>query len=211
MNYRITIGFLAAALVLAVLVIGLDRFNIGPTASNIANATATTTASQQPQILQFDDSKVTSIELHQADKSVTAEKHGDSWVVAGTNDPANQSSFSSLLVRLSQLKATRVVDNPGSDLSQFGLDSPRDAAIATLDDGSKIEIDFGTKTPVQTGIYAKKPDDPTVYVVADQFTSDLERLVADPKEPPTPTARPATALPTLAPAAGTDATPTPTG
>jgi hypothetical protein len=208
MNYRITIGFLAAALVLAVLVVGLDRFNIGPTAANIANATATTTANQQPQILQFDDSKVTALELHQADKSVRAEKQNGTWVVSGTNEPANTSSFTSLLVRLSQLKATRVVDNPGTDLSQFGLDSPRDSAIATLDDGTRIEMDFGNKTPVQTGIYAKKPDDPTVYVIADQFTSDLERLVANPGEPPTPTPRPS-ALPTAAPAAGTDATPTP--
>ena len=32
MNLRITIGFLAVALVLSVLVVGLDKFNIGPTA-----------------------------------------------------------------------------------------------------------------------------------------------------------------------------------
>ena len=52
-------GFLVVAAVLAVLVVGLDKFNIGPTAATNANATSTTTASQQPQIFSFDDTTVT--------------------------------------------------------------------------------------------------------------------------------------------------------
>ena len=41
MNLRVTIGFLVVALVMGVLVVGLDKFNIGPTSANNANATAT--------------------------------------------------------------------------------------------------------------------------------------------------------------------------
>ena len=208
MNYRVTIGFLAVAVVLGVLVVGLDKFNIGPTQAAQANATATTTASQQPQIFSFDDSKVTSFELHQADKSVQIQKQGDTWVVAGSGDPANKSSFTSLIVRMSQLKATRAVSDAGTDLSQYGLDSPKDSAIATLDDGTKYELDLGSKTPVQTGTYAKKADAPEIYVIADQFVTDLERLVANPVEPPTPTPAP-TSTPAPSPAAAEGATPTP--
>ncbi|MGI9145025.1 MAG: DUF4340 domain-containing protein [Chloroflexota bacterium] len=206
MNLRITIGFLAAALVLALLVVGLDKFNIGPTSSANANATATTTASQQPQIFQFDDAKVNAFELHQADKSVRVEKQPDGWMVAGTTDPANRVSFTSLITRMSTLKATQAVAaDPGTDLSQFGLDSPKESAVARLDDGTTFELDLGAKTPVQTGTYAKKSDAPDVYVIADQFSTDLERLVTDPRQPPTPTPLPATPVPT----AGSDATVTP--
>jgi hypothetical protein len=208
MNYRVTIGFLAVAVVLGVLVVGLDKFNIGPTQAAQANATATTTASQQPQIFSFDDSKVTTFELHQADKSVQIQKQGDTWVIAGSGDPANKSSFTSLIVRMSTLKATRLVGDASTDLSQYGLDSPRDSAIATLDDGTKYQLDLGSKTPVQTGTYAKKADAPDIYVIADQFGTDLERLVANPAEPPTPTPPPATSTPTPA-AAPDNATPTP--
>jgi hypothetical protein len=200
MNLRITIGFLAAAIVLTAVVVGLDKFNIGPTAATQANATATTTAAQQPQIFMFDDSKVSAFELHQADKSVRIEKQSDTWVVSGTSDPANRTSFTSLIVRMSQLKATGTVDNPGTDLSQFGLDTPKESAIAELSDGTKYELDLGSKTPVQTGTYAKKSDAADIYVIADQFSSDLERLVADPKEPPTPTPLPPTVPPTPGPA-----------
>src|SRR5690242_16463268 len=207
MNYRVTIGFVAVAAILAALVIGLDKFNIGPTASAKASATSTTTAAQQPQIYSFDDSKVNAFELHQGDQSVRIEKQNDNWVVTGTGAPANKSSFTSLIIRMSQLKSTRQVDNAGTDLSQYGLDQPKDRAIAELSDGTKYELDLGGKTPVQTGTYAKKSDAPDVYVIADQFGSDLERLVANPNEPPTPTPAPPPGTPTAALA--TTGTPTP--
>src|SRR5579859_5515337 len=207
MNLRITIGFLAAALVLSVLVIGLDKFNIGPTTTANANATATSTASQQAQIFQFDDSKVNAFELHQADKSVRVEKQPDGWFVAGTTDAANRVSFTSLITRMSTLKATQSVADPGTDLSQFGLDTPKESAVARLDDGTSYELDLGSKTPVQNGTYAKKSDTADVFVIADQFSTDLERLVTDPKEPPTVTPVPATPTPAVGPAP--EGTPTP--
>jgi hypothetical protein len=206
MNYRVTLGFLVAAAVLAVLVVGLDKFNIGPTQSANANATSTTTAAQTPQIYSFDDSKVTSLQLMQNGQTVQVDKQNSTWSVSGTGEPANQASFTSLVTRLSQLKATRGVDNPG-DLSQYGLDSVKESALATLDDGTKYELDLGSKTPVQTGTYAKKSDAPDVYVIADQFQSDLERLVANPKQPPTPTPAPPTSATTPATLLGNDGTP----
>jgi hypothetical protein len=210
MNYRVTLGFLVAAAVLAVLVVGLDKFNIGPTSTANANATSTTTAAQQPQIYSFDDSKVTALELRQGDKSVKVSKQGSDWVVAdGSGDPANRTSFTSLATRMSQLKATRGVENQSTDLSQYGLDTPKDVAIATLDDGTTYELDLGSKTPVQTGTYAKKSDAPEVYVIADQFQTDLERLVSDPRQPtPTPTG-PTAAVPGVATPLPPLGTPTP--
>jgi hypothetical protein len=210
MNFRVTIGFLVAAAVLAVLVVGLDKFNIGPTATANANATSTTTAAQQPQIFSFDDSKVTTLELHMGDQSVIVAKQGDTWIVSSTGNPANQSSFTSLITRMSQLKGTRGVDDPGTNLSQYGLDTPKDTAIATLSDGTKYELDLGSKTPIQTGTYAKAADSASIYVVADQFQSDLERLVADPNQPPTPTPIPPTNTPAPTSQIAGEGTPLPT-
>jgi hypothetical protein len=153
---------------------------------------------------------VTAFELHQGDQSVHIDKQGDNWVVAGTGAMANQSSFSSLIIRMSQLKATRSVDNPGTDLSQYGLDTPKESAIATLSDGTTYQLDLGGKTPVQTGTYAKKSDAPDTYVIADQFSSDLERLVANPNQPPTPTPAPPTSTPGPVGAISGEGTPLPT-
>src|SRR6476659_7269331 len=98
MNLRVTLGFLVAALVLGGIVFGLDRFNIGPTAT--ANSTATAVASAGLQILNFDDGKVTVVELHQGDNVVRVEKSQDAWTVAGTGEPASRTSFNSLLARM---------------------------------------------------------------------------------------------------------------
>lgn len=204
MNLRVTIGFLVVAIVLGGLVYGLDKFNIGPTPT--ANATSTAVAGQDLQVFSFDDAKVTAFELHQGDKSVRIEKKEDAWTIAGSGDPANRISFNSLLVRMSQIRATRRVES-GTDLKQFGLDPSKDSAIAELGDGTRYELLMGDKTPVQTGTYAKKGDAPDVFVIADQFVSDLERLITDPKEPPTPTPRPA--VPTVDPATLTTPTPAP--
>jgi hypothetical protein len=203
MNLRVTLGFLVVAVLLGGIVFGLDKFNIGPTPT--ANSTATAAAGQNLQVVTFDDSKVSAFELRQGDKRVRIEKNQDAWVVAGTGEPANRSSFNSLIVRMSQLRSTRRVDNPG-DLKQYGLETPKDSAVAELNDGTRFEVQTGDKTPVATGTYAKTADGANVFVIQDQFVSDLERLVSDPKEPPTPTPRPALPTPEL-PAA--DVTPTP--
>jgi len=149
---------------------------------------------------------VNAFELHQADKSVRVEKQPDGWIVAGTTDQANKSSFTSLIIRMSTLKATQAVADPGTDLSQFGLDTPKESAVARLEDGTSYEVDLGGKTPVQTGTYAKKADAADIYVIADQFSTDLERLITDPKEPPTPTPVPPSPIPAVSPEpAGTPA------
>jgi hypothetical protein len=195
MNLRVTLGFVAAAVVLTLLVVGLDRFNVGPTSTNNANATATTTASQTPPIFQFDDSRVVAFELRIGDQTVRVERQGDTWKLADTGEAANRSSFAALMVRMSQLKATRAVPNPGTDLAQYGLAPARESAVAILDDGTRYELQLGVKTPVQTGTYARVGDSPDVYVIADQFATDLERLVGDPREPATPTPRAASPVP----------------
>src|SRR5919204_5441945 len=188
MNYRVTIGFLLAVVVMAGLVFGLDKFQGG---QSQAQATATSVAGQELAVFSFDDSKVNAFELRNSDKTVRVEKNSDgNWNVAGTGDPANRSSFTSLIVRMSTLKGTRRVDSSGN-LADFGLDQPKESAKAELDDGSTYQLDLGDKTPVATGLYAKKADASDVFIIVTQFQTDLERLVNDPKEPPTPTPRPA--------------------
>ena len=122
------------------------------------------------------------MELRQADKIGEGQQAGQRLGRRRRRgDPANRTSFNSLIMRMSQLKATRGVDNQSTDLSQYGLDTPEGRRPSrTLDDGTTYELDLGSKTPVQTGTYAKKSDAPDVYVIADQFQTDLERLVVRP-------------------------------
>ena len=200
MNPRITLGFVVVLAILAGAVVGLDRFKVG-------QPSGTPTPTAQVDIFKFDDSKVTAITLKSGDKSVRFVKEGDNWTIADGGQPANRISLTSLIIRMSTLTGTARVSD-ASDLASFGLDKPKDEATAELDDGTKPDLLLGNTTPVATGVYAKKADAADVYVIATQFQSDLERLVANPQEPPTPTpiASPSASVPVPATPA---VTPTP--
>jgi hypothetical protein len=185
MNPKVTLGFVAVLALLAALVVGLERFNVGQPQST------DTTKEQEFTVFEFDDQKVKSFVGRVGERTVRFEKDSESnWKIAETGEPANRISLSSLLIRMSQLNGTQRVGDPGGDLQSFGLAAPRLEATAELDDGSKHTLQMGDNPPVGTGVYGKKADSSEVFVIAATLSSDLERLVNDPREPPTPTPRP---------------------
>ncbi len=209
MNPKITAGFLVALIVVAGLVVGLDRFNVGQSQPKDE------AQDQQLSIFTFDDQKVKTFTVRSGDKTVAFQKDDQgNWTVADSGKPANRVTLSGLLIRLSDLKGTKRVGEVTDDLKAFGLDSPKLDATVELDDGTKHVLQLGSKTPTSSGTYAKQPDSSDVFIVATQIGDDLGRLANSPEEPPTPTPRPS---PTVTPApAGTStgtgtpvATPTP--
>jgi Domain of unknown function (DUF4340) len=203
MSPKVTLGFVAALALVAALVVGLDRFNVGKQQSQDS------TKNEELTVFQFDDQKVRNFVGRVGDKAVRFEKDGESnWKIADSGEPANRISLSSLVIRMSQLKGTKRVGDTGGDLKTFGVAEPREEATAELDDGSKQTLQIGNTTPVGTGVYGKKAESSDVFVIPNAFASDLERLVNEPKEPPTPTPRPA---PTATPegSGAPEATPTP--
>ncbi|MBI4582051.1 MAG: DUF4340 domain-containing protein [Planctomycetes bacterium] len=185
MNFRVTLAVLGVLVVLTGIVVGLDRFNVGQPQTKEGEK------DQELTIFQFDDRQVAAFVGRVADTTVRIEKAGEvEWKIADSGEPADRLTLSSLLIRMSQLKGTKRVGDPGGDLQQFGLAEPRSEATAELDDGTRYALQIGDKTPVGTGSYAKRADSDDVFVLPAAFASDLERLVKSPKEPPTPTPRP---------------------
>ncbi len=203
MNIRVTAAVLILLAVLAGVVVGLDRFNAGKPADTSANQ-----QDEQPQVFQFDDKNVTAFSVRSGDTTVRFEKSGEAdWKIAGSDDPPNRVSLTSLLIRMGQLKGTKRIVDPGADLGQFGLAQPKSDVTAELSDGTKYTLQVGGNTPTASGTYVKKPDAADVYVIGTTFANDAQTLANSPKEPPTPTPRPS---PTATPAASPPATPSPT-
>lgn len=212
MSPRITIGFVLAVAILAAIVMGLDRFNVG----NPSGASGTPTADAQVNIFTFDDSQVKTFTDRNNDQTVEFDRDSNQvWSIAGSSDPPNTVSLQSLVIRMSQLQATRVVSPAGAapDMSQYGLVTPGQEAQAQLNDGTtSYDLQIGSAAPVGgTGVYARTTSDDTVYLLANQFATDLSRLAQSPVQPPTPTPLPPTAVPS--PSASTvplpNTTPTP--
>ena len=107
----------------------------------------------------------------------TIRKAADKWqIVAPITAAAADSEVMSLTSALGQLEIVRVIDEKPADLKEYGLAAPR------------IEIDFkstegkpsgrllvGDKTPTGAGLYAKRNDEPRVFLIQDYQEGPLNK------------------------------------
>ncbi|MHC4829783.1 MAG: DUF4340 domain-containing protein, partial [Planctomycetota bacterium] len=82
---------------------------------------------------------------------------------------ADEQKVTSLIAALSGLRATRFIDG-AEDLTAFGLKKPR--AVAVLEGASVQQtIHLGTRTEWIGGLFARRPDRPSVAAVEDRVSN----------------------------------------
>ena len=91
-----------------------------------------------------------------------------------------------LLSRLSELQSSRVLEDEELDLEAFGLSVPTLEVKVGLEDGGSQVLLIGRENPAGYSHYARRDGAEAVYLVASSTISELERLVREPPEKPTP-------------------------
>jgi hypothetical protein len=206
MSPKITIGFLVVLALLAGVVFALERFNVGqPQATDAAG-------NEQIRVFEFDDRQVTRFTARVGQQSVDFERTDDIvWNISDTEEAADRITITSILVGMGQLRGTKRVEDASANLAEFGLASPRMEARAEMEDGTMYALLIGDRSPIGTNVYARTADSDEAFLMANTIPTSLERLVQQPRQPPTatpfPTVTPAPATSTPAPAP--DSTPTP--
>lgn len=202
MNPRLTLGLLAVLIALG----GYVYFSGG---SGQASPPAAKDKPVEPQaeVLQFNDRVTQRLTVQKGDQRTAVERPVDgAWVLQPSGEVADRLRLNGLLTRLSSLRASRRLPEPGN-LADFGLATPETSVTIVQADGAELTLLFGARAPAEAGTYVKRPDDPAVYVVSNAIAQDVERLLTEPpREPPTPTPAPATPTPPESPPT---ATPTP--
>lgn len=114
---------------------------------------------------EIDTKKVTRIELPL--KNVVLERKGETWTspAEASGVQLDQEEIKSILWSLCNMRYERVADENPKDLAPFGLSEPRARVVITLDDGSKVELLGGDKTPTGNGYYGMKGGEPKVYIL----------------------------------------------
>jgi hypothetical protein len=205
MNPRVTIGLLV---VLAALGIGVyfSEFRDG---SSTAGSTSPSppgggaaapgpTADPLLQMFQIDDKEIVKLEFLKGGVTTTVTKDGEEWLLQPTGEPAERFRVNSLLVRVATLKANRRIAEPES-LEIYGLASPEMLMRMWRQDDTLYELIVGGKTPNEAGTYARRPDDPAVFVLPNTVVDDIQKMITEPpKAPPTSTPFP-TSTPTPTP------------
>lgn len=194
MNPRITLGLLAVLLALG----GYVYFGGAPAGPDAAGkptglgaASKEKPADPQLDVFAFQDRDVERLTVRNAaGQQAAVEKTGDAtWALQPSGEPADRLRISGILLRLSNLRATRRIAEP-ANLADYGLTQPSATASIGLAGADDLSLALGGKAPAESGTYAQKGGDSAVYVISNAVAQDLERLVNEPPREPTPTPLP---------------------
>ena len=198
MSPRVTVGMLAVLIALGVYVWygptqALAPGSAGAPAGGPPNlAAAQPTPKPQDPTLELwatAEDQVQSVTVRRGGQQAGVERDGEGWKITPSGQPADRLRVNSLVFRLSNVRATHRVANPTND-ADFGLNAPILTASIALLNGNTLGITVGAKAVGETGTYARKDGDPSVYLVSNALVQDLERIVTEPPVPPSPTPAP---------------------
>ncbi len=108
-------------------------------------------------------------------------KEGTGWkLVSPFTAPADTSAVESMLTSLEKLQADEVVSDQPGDLAQYGLATPS-RTVSALVEGAKdpLSVQFGTKAPDGSSVYAKTPSAPKVYLVPSWVEGSFDKKAFD--------------------------------
>jgi hypothetical protein len=133
-------------------------------------------------LVAVDKSKAKEITLAlAAGDSIQLVKQGSAWTLkAPFEAPADTSAVESMLTSLEKLEADEMVADQVTDFAQYGLEKPS-RKVAALVEGAPapLAVDFGAKSPDAGSVYARKPGEAKVYLVASWVESSFDKKPFD--------------------------------
>lgn len=106
-------------------------------------------------------------------------KSGDDWqIVEPVTAASDNAEVSGLTSNLSNLEVQSVVEENPGDLAEYGLATPR-VEIMFKAGGQEHTLHVGNKTPPGTDLYAKRANEPRVFLIASYLDSTFNRTTFD--------------------------------
>ena len=135
-------------------------------------------ALRDPSVMRVAAANITSVDLSHADGTTAKlNKVGQEWNGGGDLDQLDDEAVGRLLAAVEGLSAIDYVDG-ATDLSAYGLDSPRMTATVTTASGAgPITLEVGANTASGQNTYVKRAGQDTIYVVS---SARLDPLTMDP-------------------------------
>lgn len=131
---------------------------------------------QKIKLAVFDSKKIKDMTLKTGSGSLVLTRNGDNWVYKDNpNIKLDQTAANGIALSFANLYADKVVDESPSNLDEYGLKTPAGTAVASLDDGSTIEVNIGDTAPGADAYYAMMKGDPKLYIV---YSGDCKNLMS---------------------------------
>lgn len=117
-------------------------------------------------ISRFDRETIVSMSLRNEHGELAFERHDDQWIITKPYEvPILQNTVVDLARTFSALGAEIIVEESPTDLTPYGLNPPVAVGEAKLEDGSRVVLHLGNRTPEGSTFYLMKEGDPRLYTV----------------------------------------------
>jgi hypothetical protein len=137
---------------------------------------------KKEKIFTFDKAKAREVTVAPKDgETVRLVKEKDGWkMIAPAAVAADSSEADSLVLSFEGLEMDEVVAESPAKLSDFGLESPRNAVSVLLEGATEpMKILLGDKTPDSGSVYAKLPAQPRVFTIASYLETPFTKKPFD--------------------------------
>jgi Domain of unknown function (DUF4340) len=126
-----------------------------------------TAVEEKAKVFTVEADKVEEVTITSETETSTLRKVDGTWrMTAPVQADADQSAVSSLTNALSTVEVNRVVEENASNLTDYGLATPRITVAYKAAGGNEGQLLIGDKTPTQSDVYAMKPGEKRVFLVS---------------------------------------------
>jgi hypothetical protein len=143
------------------------------------------------QVFSFDVSEVellTVTDLATNESVMLGKSAGGAWQMTEPFEAqGDDARVEGVLGRLSGLESTRIIEAEDVDPEAFGLLEPALRVEVDLEGGQTQVLLVGSTNPAGYSRYVQREGEERVYLVGSSTMGDLEELISDPPEKPTPT------------------------
>jgi hypothetical protein len=140
------------------------------------------TESTKVMLLTVDKAKAKELKVSaKGGETIDLVKEGTFWKLTSPfAAPADTSAVESMFTSLEKLEADELVADQVKDFAQYGLDAPSRSVVAVVEGAqAPLAVDFGAKAPDGSSVYARKPGDTKVYLVASWVEGSFDKKPFD--------------------------------
>ncbi len=122
---------------------------------------------EKQKVFSVEADKIEEITITAEGETSTLRKADGTWkMVTPVAADADQNEVSTMTTNLSGIEVNRVIEENAANLGDFGLEKPRITIAFKGAGGAAGQLALGDKTPAQGDVYAVKPGERRVFLVA---------------------------------------------
>ncbi len=132
-------------------------------------------------VLTVDKAKAKEISVASPGETIRVVKEGAGWKVTSPfTAPADTAAVESMLTSLEKLEADEVVVEQAPNPAEYGLDKPGRTVNAVVEGApAPLKVEFGSKSPDGSSVYARAGGSPKVYLVPQWVEGSFEKKPFD--------------------------------